>query len=315
MEIMNADEKRMWREYCAIVQLPMRVFLDIQNTLLSEQLEVISQSDWHSSFAGGHPPKSIEEFRRTVPLHRWQDYAGLLQPESPNGFANDLHCWVQTSWCHGSWKQVPWTRRFFDTQCRHVIAALMMSVARYEGDVRLNKSFRVLPALPESPFASAWLLMGVKERDVVSARFAPPEDTVSMSDLLQAQVQRSLDFGVDCVIGMASTLLMARREFQKVVARTTFRQLLLGGRYHAAARWGLGKLRSLVNARPWEPKSLVSPKSIIAWGADTSFLTPKLEAQWGAPHSLSFTPPVKAALLRCMTGGARGWCPCPPACF
>ncbi|MFQ6031178.1 MAG: hypothetical protein ACE5Q6_27250, partial [Dehalococcoidia bacterium] len=169
MDIIYADDKRMWREYCAVVQLPMQVFLDIQNTLLSEQLELVGKGDWYRSFAGGRAPKTIEDFRRNVPLHVWRDYADALQPESMNGLVSDLHCWVHTSWCHGSWKRVPWVRRFFDAQCRHIIAALMMSVARYEGDVRIDKNFRVLPVLPETPFASAWLATGVIQRDIVSS--------------------------------------------------------------------------------------------------------------------------------------------------
>ncbi|MFQ5874374.1 MAG: hypothetical protein ACE5JL_11310, partial [Dehalococcoidia bacterium] len=176
MEFVNTDEHRMWREYCAVVQLPQQQFLDIQETLLSEQLELVAKSEWYRPFLGDSLPKNVGEFRRIVPLHQWRDYAPVLQPESLNGYATDLHCWVQTTWSHGSWKQVPWVRRFFDAQCRHTIAAIMMSVARYEGDVRLNDNFHVLPILPETPFASAWLATGVVQRDVVSSRLAPQVD-------------------------------------------------------------------------------------------------------------------------------------------
>ena len=176
MEILNTGEKRMWREYCAVVQLPVTQFLDIQRALLSEQLDLVVEAPWAKAFVEGHPPKTIEDFRDRVPLHRWTDYAEHLQPESSDGFVGDVHCWVQTSWCHGSWKRVPWARRFFDAQCRNTIAALMMSVARFEGEVRLNKNFRVLPLLPGAPFASAWLATGVAQRDVVSDRLAPRQD-------------------------------------------------------------------------------------------------------------------------------------------
>ncbi len=284
MEIIDAEERRMWREHCAVVQLPMRQFLDIQNSLLFEQLELVAESSWLSAFPKARP-KSIEEFRRVAPLSRWQDYTALSQHHSPNGRVGDLHCWVQTSWCHGSWKQVPWARRFFDAQCRHIIAALMMSVAHFEGDVRLNKDFRVLPVLPDTPFASAWIAMGVAQRNVVSSRLAPqPGDAdLSMSQQLQAGLRRSLKSNVDCVVGMTSTLLLARREFQRMVANTNFRRLRSQAGTRAAMRWRLEKVRRLGRGKPWEPKSLLAPKSVITWGADTTFLTPTIEAQWGAP--------------------------------
>ena len=124
MDLINADEKRMWREYCAVVQLPMQMFLEIQNTLLSEQLDLIGKSDWFAALVPGHMPKNVDEFRRKVPLRTWRDYMPILQPESVNesqrvnGLAEDLQCWVHTSWCRGSYKKVPWVRRFFDAQCR-----------------------------------------------------------------------------------------------------------------------------------------------------------------------------------------------------
>ena len=285
MELIHTDEKRMWREYCAVVQLPMQQFLDIQNTLLSEQLELVSKSEWHRRFAGGYPPKSIEQYRRVVPLRRWWDYADHLNPDSPDGFDNDLRCWVQPTWSHGSWKRVPWVRRFYDAQCRHAIAAIMMSVARYEGDVRLDKSFRVLPILPDTPFASAWLASGIVQRQVVSDRLAPKEDdsNLSMPKKIQTSLWRSLGTRVDCVVGMTSTLLFTRREFDKMIANTNLRQVNREAGAGVALKWALGRLIRLGRGRSWEPKSLLKPKSIITWGADANLLTPELEAQWGAP--------------------------------
>ena len=285
MEILNTDEKRMWREYCAVVQLPVAQFLDIQEALLSEQLDLVAEAPWAKAFVEGRPPKTIEDFRDRVPLHPWSDYAEHLQPERSDGFVGDTHCWVQTSWCHGSWKRVPWTRRFFDAQCRNSIAALMMSVARFEGDVRIDKNFRVLPLLPGTPFASAWLATGVAQRDVVSDRLAPQEGdaSLSMSMRMQAMLSRSLDSGVDCVVGMGSTLLLARREFDKMVAKAGFRQIISRVGAGTALKWIASNLPRLARVKHWEPQALLTPKSIITWGADTSVITPTLESQWGAP--------------------------------
>lgn len=285
MELFNADEKRLWREYCAVVQLPIDQFMDIQNALLSEQLDLVAKNRWYDSFVGGGLPKSIEEYRRVVPLHVWKDYEPHLQPQSLNGYTGDLQCWVHTSWSHGSYKKVPWARRFFDAQCRHAIAAMMMSVARYEGDIRLNKNFRVFPVLPDAPFASAWLETGVLQREIVTSNLDTQKDNtgLTMAQRIQEGIWRSMEPGVDCVIGMASTLLFARREFEKMVAKTSFRQLLSQVGTRAAFKWALGIMRRTITGQPWEPKSLLAPKSVITWGADTSILTPTLEAQWGAP--------------------------------
>lgn len=316
MDILNTDEQRVWREYCAVVQLPMQQFLEIQETLLSEQLELVAKSHWHQPFTGDNSLKSIGEFRRAVPLHQWQDYAGLLQSESSNGLAGDIHCWVQTTWSHGSWKRVPWVRRFFDAQCRHTIAAIMMSVARYEGDVRLNKDFHVLPVLPDTPFASAWLATGVVQRDVVSSRLAPQENDshLTMSQKIQAGLWRGLESGTDCVIGMTSTLILARREFERMVAKTSFRRLLSDVGTRAASRWAFGKLSRLGRGRSWQPKSLLAPKSVVTWGADTDILAPMLESQWGAPV-LQLYASSEAGIMAMQDWRRKGLVPLPTSVF
>ncbi len=285
MEIFDAASKRMWREYCAVVQLPMEQFLAIQNTLLSEQMDLVSKSSWVKMLPGGRAPSGIGEFRRTVPLRRWADYAPVLHPDGLDGLGGDVHCWVQTSWCHGSWKRVPWTRRFFDAQCRHAIGALMLSVARHDGDVRLNKNFQVLPILPETPFASAWLATGIIQRGVVGHDLVPSQEDggLTMAKRVRAGLFRSMETGLDCIVGMTSTLLMARREFERMVAGADFRRLLSEAGSRAALKWTIGAARQFATGQTWEPKSMLAPKSVITWGADTGFLAPALEAQWGAP--------------------------------
>jgi len=317
VDVINADEKRMWREYCAVVQLPIQMFLEIQNTLLSEQLDLMGKSDWFPPLVPGHMPKSVEEFRRNVPLRTWRDYMPILEPEIFDGLAEDLQCWVHTSWCRGSYKKVPWVRRFFDAQCRHIIAALMMSAARFEGDVRLNKNFRVLPVLPGTPFASAWLATGVIQRDIVDPLLALPVDGdegTTMSERIQSGLRRSLEPGVDCVVGMSSTLLLARREFGRMVKKTNFRQLLFEVGTRAAMRWAWGNARHVGRGKTWEPKELLRPKSVITWGADTDFLTPTLEAQWGAPVFQLYAS-SEAGIIAMQDWRRKGLVPLPTSVF
>ncbi|MBI4338852.1 MAG: GH3 auxin-responsive promoter family protein [Chloroflexi bacterium] len=315
MEAIDPGERRHWREYCSIIQSPLGQFLDVQNTLLSEQLSQLAAGQWTSIFPSKRPFKSIQEFRRVAPLHEWRDYLDVLRPETYNTGGEEVQCWVQTSWCHGTWKQVPWTRRFFDAQCRHTIAALMMSVARREGEVRLNKDFRVLPLLPGTPFASAWLGQAVTQRGVVNSYLEEQnDDSATMPQRMQAGIQRSLRTGVDCVVGMASTLLMARREFQRMTANTHFPSFAASFGIPSAVRRELLKLSGFRNSHPLEPGSLLSPKSVITWGADTTFLTPALEAQWGG-RVLQLYASSEAGILAMQDWRRRGLIFLPTSAF
>jgi hypothetical protein len=103
-----------------------------------------------------------------------------------------------------------------------------------------------------------------------------------MLQKLQLGLWRGMELGVDCVVGMASTLLMTRREFERLVRKATFRQFLSQAGPKTALRWMLNKLTRLGGNSNWEPKSLLAPKAVVTWGADTAYFTPMLEAQWGA---------------------------------
>ncbi|MFQ5875110.1 MAG: GH3 auxin-responsive promoter family protein, partial [Dehalococcoidia bacterium] len=117
------------------------------------------------------------------------------------------------------------------------------------------------------------------------SRLAPQVDDsqLPMSQRAQTGLWRSLETGVDCVVGMTSTLLLARREFERMAANTSFRQLLSEVGTRAAFKWAFGKMRRLGRKQAWLPKSLLSPKAVITWGADTSILAPTLADHWGAP--------------------------------
>ena len=68
----------LWAEYCGFLDLDMEGYMRIQNRLMEEQISLWSRCALGEKILGGNKPATIEEFRRTVPLTTYEDYACLL---------------------------------------------------------------------------------------------------------------------------------------------------------------------------------------------------------------------------------------------
>ena len=64
------DNSRIWQRYCGFLDLSVREFMGMQKNLLLEQLELVSNSPLGKKMMGDNKPKSVEEFRETVPITR-----------------------------------------------------------------------------------------------------------------------------------------------------------------------------------------------------------------------------------------------------
>lgn len=74
-----------WTKYCGFFDLSIDDFMEIQNRLLLEQLYILHGSEIGKKLLGERTPKSIEEFRRNVPLTRYGDYADFLLERRDDG--------------------------------------------------------------------------------------------------------------------------------------------------------------------------------------------------------------------------------------
>ena len=63
-----------WLKYCGFIELSLVEFMEIQERLLMEQLQLLSDSHLGKKLLRESFPKSLEEFRQTVPLTTYEDY-------------------------------------------------------------------------------------------------------------------------------------------------------------------------------------------------------------------------------------------------
>ena len=91
------DNIRIWQRYCGFLDLSVREFIDIQERLLLEQIELVSNSPLSRRIMDGKKPKTVKEFRETIPLTGYEDYSPYIGNCREEELAQKPVCWVRTS--------------------------------------------------------------------------------------------------------------------------------------------------------------------------------------------------------------------------
>ena len=70
--------QEIWMRHCGFINLSLEEYMDIQERLFIEQIDLLYESTLGKELLNGSKPKNLEEFRRSVPLTTYEDYAQYL---------------------------------------------------------------------------------------------------------------------------------------------------------------------------------------------------------------------------------------------
>ncbi|NQT48968.1 MAG: GH3 auxin-responsive promoter family protein, partial [Chloroflexi bacterium] len=110
----DRDDGRIWQRYCGFLDLSLKEFMEIQESLLLEQIDLVADSRLGQIIMKGNKPNSVEEFRRCVPLTTYDDYEPYLTQRREDVLAEKPYFWVHTSGRGGDFKWVPYTHSAFE---------------------------------------------------------------------------------------------------------------------------------------------------------------------------------------------------------
>jgi len=77
----HGEYNEIWDKYCGFLDLTLDDFMQIQERLLMEQIELLSKSELGKHIMGDTIPKSVDEFRNNIPLTTYEDYAEIMLNE------------------------------------------------------------------------------------------------------------------------------------------------------------------------------------------------------------------------------------------
>lgn len=98
------DREAIWGRFCGFLDLSVEESMEIQERLLHEEIELTADTPPGKRILGRTKPESLAEFRETVPLTAYKDYAPYIGDCQEYALFDKPFYWAHTSGAGGSFK-------------------------------------------------------------------------------------------------------------------------------------------------------------------------------------------------------------------
>ena len=276
----QGGKQELWQMCCGFLNLSLEQFMAIQKRLLSEQIELLKNSELGRRVMGGVMPETIEEFRTQVPLTTYADYLPELVEKQEEGLPAKPAMWVHTVGRIGEYnfKWVPLSERFLHEFERIAGGVGLLASCNAQGDFLVKEHLKTLATMATRDYGSgivAHLMQQALGFDLL------PSDTANMTfqERVEAGVKEALSQGLDAFGGLPSVLVYVGEMFKQGAINVNARFLLSHPR--ASVCFLKGLIKSRIARRPLLPKDLWPVKVVVGGGADSAIFAKKVEELWG----------------------------------
>lgn len=276
----TGSSSEIWQKYCGFLDLSLPEFMEIQERLLLEDIELITNTPVGSQLMKGKVPTSVAEFRQTVPLTTYEDYASYLGEGKDDTLPEKPYCWGHTSGRSGSFKWVPFSERAYECLGDAVAAGLILASAARKGEVNFKKGDRAIYNTPPRPYISGIAAYAGAQR--LGLQFVPPLELSEKMDFeqrIEEGFRMSLRLGADFLGSMTSILIKVGEGFTDRSAGMKLSRSML----HPAVLFRIARaiIRSKIERRAILPKDLWPVKAVLCGGMDTAIHKDRVKHYWG----------------------------------
>jgi hypothetical protein len=271
-----------WQKHCGFINLTLDQFMEIQDRLLAEQIELLYESVIGKEILRNSKPRDVNEFRSMVPITTYEDYAHYLDEKNEDVLPVRPFTWASTSGrASGKGnKWVPYTKKMYDLLGDGVIGAMIMSSCTGKGDVNLQLSDKLLFSLAPPPYVTS--LLAHSTRDQLGVKFLPSLEDGEYMDFgerVATGFSLAMREGLDYFYGLASILTRIGEQFEQSSGGTSPSRRML----NPLVLWRLIRavIKTRIQKRTLLPKDIWSLKGIVAGGTDTPIYKDKIEYYWG----------------------------------
>jgi phenylacetate-coenzyme A ligase PaaK-like adenylate-forming protein len=276
-------DEELWQMCCGFLSLSISDFMDIQKRLLLEQLELLNNCKLGEKIMRGARPKTVEEFRQTVPLTTYKDYCPELLEKREDILPGKPELWAHTSGRSGEYpcKWVPISHDYALELSKILYGIGMISCARGWGDTsRIPDKIRLLYSVAPRPYISG--LFADVLRMQTPLEYLPPLDeaeNLTFEERIRLGFQQAMSQGLDYFFGLSLVLVAVGDKFRQQSQGFNLRPYVA----HPSALWRLGKglMKSRLAGRQLLPKDIWSLKGIIGSGVDSLVYKDKIREYWG----------------------------------
>lgn len=287
---MNLDQKlkkkqygQIWQEYCGFLDLSLSQFMEIQNRLMLEQIELYSKCELGWRIMKGKKPSTVEAFRRNVPLTSYYDYADLLLPKMESALPAKPLIWIETTWEGGinPVKVAPYTESMVNSYKNNLLACMILSTSKRKGHFTLRGGENFLYGMAPLPYITGIIPHVIAGE--LSVNFLPPTQEAELMDFGErnkAGFKMGKQKGVDLFFGLSSVIVKMGESFSTGSGSGNSIDFLKNStkmNYRLLKAW----IRSKREKIPIMPKDIWTLKGLICAGTDSASLKKKIEHFWG----------------------------------
>ena len=275
--------EELWQMCCGFLNLSLDEFMDIQKRLLLEQLELLNKCPLGKKIMRGAKPKTIEEFRRRVPLTTYADYCPELLEKRVDILPVKPESWVHTSGRSGEYpcKWVPLTPEYTHELSVVSYGAGLISACKGWGDIsQMPECPRFVYAVAPRPYISGAMASMIRQQ--TPTEYYPPleeAETLSFEERIKLGFKQALSHGFDYFFGLSLVLVTVGNKFSQASNKAAILPLL--SQPKALLRLTKGMVKSKLARRPILPRDLWSIKGIISGGLDSTVYKEKIKELWG----------------------------------
>ncbi len=274
------SEEDLWQRYCGFLHLTLDEFMGIQNRLLLDEIEQVSKSTLGKHILGDNIPKSVDEFRRMVPITTYDTYKPFLKDQLDSALATKPYAWCHSAGRQGSFKWIPQNAEAFEKCTRNFIGSWILSSASRRGEVKIGPGIHIFAMMPPPPYTSGWVYKVIRERFTFEAIPNPEAiKNLDMQDRIQLGVQVALRDGVDIACSLGSVLANIGEKFESQGQKRKLTIEIFHPK--VISRLILGLIRSRQAKRRMQLKDLWAPKGIVCGGVDTNIYKADIARYWG----------------------------------
>lgn len=280
--ILKGDSKSIWQKYCGFVELSLADFMEIQKSLLFEQIDILDKCQLGRMLFGDNKPRDIDEFRERVPLTSYDFYAPYFNRQDEDILPEKPEYWICTTWKGGThpFKWAPYTQSMVRENVKAFIASMIFATSKGKEKIRLKPKDKFLYGMAPLPYFTGIVPYGLSYE--LEFDYLPDIDTaekMSFEERNQLGFQMGLEKGIDIFFGVSSVLLRIGEKFQEglISSKTKSSKKSILSSFRVLK----GMMKSKIEKRPMLPKDIWNLKGIICGGTDTRLYKDSIEHLWG----------------------------------
>jgi hypothetical protein len=281
--IRQGKNEEAWQMCCGYLKLDLEQFMSIQKSLLLGQIELLNRSVIGRKLMKGAIVRTVDDFRRQVPLTTYADYCPELSERQENTLPVKPVEWIHTSGKSGEYscKWVPMTQAYIQNISPLMYGIGLISSSKGWGDSsHMPPHLRIMYTVAPRPYMSGALANLISlQTPLTYYPSIEKAESLSFEDRVKLGFSEVLSSGLDYFFGLSLVLSSVGDKVSQSANQIDIRSYL--SRPSALARLLRGSIKARLAGRSLLPRDLWQAKGIITSGLDSTVYKEKIKKYWG----------------------------------